>query len=142
MQNRKATSNDYDVILKLWETSVLASHNFLSSEDFQEMKNKIPSYLPHPDVRLWYMEDLIIGFSSIRDNHLEMLFLDPKEVGQGYGKEIIQVLINEFGVKTVDVYKDNKNAKLFYLKNGFLIVREELTDGFGRPYPVLHLKLK
>jgi putative acetyltransferase len=30
---------------------------------------------------------------------------------------------------------------MFYLKNGFSIIGEELTDDAGRPYPILHLKL-
>jgi len=141
MQNRKATTNDYDIILNLWEKSVIATHDFLSFDDKQEIQREIPLYLPHLDVRLWYFESSLIGFSGLNQNHLEMLFLDPNEIGKGYGKQIIQLLINNFGIKTVDVNKDNKNAKMFYLKNGFSIVSETPTDNSGRPYPILHLKL-
>ncbi|MGN4124907.1 GNAT family N-acetyltransferase [Lysinibacillus sphaericus] len=141
MQNRKATSSDYDIILKLWEKSVSATHDFLSLEDLQEIKKEIPSYLPHLDVRLWLINKSLIGFSAINNNHLEMLFLDPTKTGKGYGKQIIQLIIKNFNVKTVDVNKDNENAKSFYLKNGFSIVSEEQTDGSGRPYPILHLEL-
>lgn len=142
MQNRKATANDYDLILNLWEKSVTATHDFLSFDDKREIRKEIPSYLPHLDVRLWYVESSLIGFSGISQNHLEMLFLDPNEIGKGYGKQIIQLLIHHFGVKTVDVNKDNENAKMFYLKNGFSIVNESPTDNSGRPYPILHLQLQ
>ncbi|KEK24026.1 GNAT family N-acetyltransferase [Bacillus gaemokensis] len=142
MQNRKATTNDYNIILNLWEKSVTATHSFLSFDDKQEIKREIPLYFPHLDVRIWYVENSLIGFSAINQNHLEMLFLDPNEIGKGYGKQIIQLLINNFGVKTVDVNKDNENAKKFYLKNGFSIVSEQPTDDSGRPYPILHLKLQ
>ncbi|SYX83695.1 GNAT family N-acetyltransferase [Paenibacillus alvei] len=70
-----------------------------------------------------------------------MLFLDPDEIGKGYGTQIIQLLIKEFGVNSVDVNTDNERAKMYYLKNGFSIVDESQTDSSGRPYPILHLKL-
>jgi len=57
-------------------------------------------------------------------------------------KKIIQQLIKDFNIRSVDVNKDNENAKMFYLKNGFTIISEEPTDSSGRPYPILHLELK
>ena len=141
MQSRNATTIDYDIILKLWEESVTATHGFVSIKDKQDIKNEIPLYLPHLDVRLWYVKNSFIGFSATNKNHLEMLFLDPGEIGKGYGKQIIRNLIDHFGVTTVDVNKQNENAKMFYLKSGFSIISEEPTDSEGRPYPILHMKL-
>lgn len=141
MQNKKVTPQDYDTILNLWEASVTATHHFLSFEDLQQIKAELPLYLPKLDVRLWYADDELIGFSAINQNHLEALFLNPTKIGQGYGKQMMQSLIHDFGVTTVDVNKDNENAKMFYLKSGFSIVGESLTDDAGRPYPILHLKL-
>lgn len=142
MNYRLATSNDYEDILKLWEKSVFATHDFVEFEDLQDIKEEIPSYLPHLDVLIWYIDDLTIGFSSINNHHLEMLFLDPDEIGKGYGTQILRKLINDFKVESVDVNKDNEQAKRFYLKHGFIVVSEDETDSSGRPYPILHLKLK
>lgn len=141
MKYKQATSDDYEVILTLWEKSVFATHDFVKAEDLQEIKNEIPSYLPQLDIQLWYVDDVIIGFSSINKTQLEMLFLDPNEIGKGYGSQILNVLINNFKVDTVDVNKDNKQAKAFYLKHGFIAIGETETDSAGRPYPILHLKL-
>jgi len=140
IQNKKATVYDFDMIINLWERSVMATHHFLSFEDKEEIKKELPMYFPHLDVRLWYIEDSIIGFTAINENHLEALFLDPDKIGKGYGKQIMQICINGFGITSVDVNKQNENATRFYLKNGFGIIGEDLTDGAGRPYPILHLK--
>ncbi|KOS60324.1 GNAT family N-acetyltransferase [Lysinibacillus agricola] len=142
MKNRQATTNDYEAILNLWDRSVSATHDFLSLKDKEDIKKEIPMYFPHLDVRLWFVENVLIGFSGTNRQHLEMLFLDPAETGKGYGKQIMQQLIKEFNVRSVDVNKDNENAKMFYLKNGFTIVSEEPTDSSGRQYPILHLELK
>ena len=37
-------------------------------------------YFPHLDVRLWYVENELIGFSGTNNQHLEMLFLEPAEM--------------------------------------------------------------
>ncbi|MDK8181731.1 GNAT family N-acetyltransferase [Paenibacillus sp. UMB4589-SE434] len=140
IQNRKATVNDYDMIINVWERSVMATHHFLSFKDKEEIKKELPMYFPHLDVRLWYIEDSVIGFTAINENHLEALFLDPNRIGKGYGKQIMQRCINSFGITSVDVNKQNENATRFYLKSGFGITGEDLTDGAGRPYPILHLK--
>ncbi|EJW15979.1 GNAT family N-acetyltransferase [Paenibacillus alvei] len=142
MKYRKATGNDHELILNLWDRSVTATHHFLKLEDKLEIREEIPLYFPHLDVRLWFVEGSFVGFSGTHQNHLEMLFLDPDKSGRGYGTQIIQLLIKEFGVNSVDVNKDNERAKMFYLKNGFSIVNESPTDSSGRPYPILHLKLQ
>ncbi|WP_336789688.1 GNAT family N-acetyltransferase [Paenibacillus sp. MMO-177] len=139
VQNRIATVNDYEMIINLWERSVMATHHFLSFMDKEEIKKELPMYFPHLDVRLWYTEDSIIGFTAINESHLEALFLDPDKIGKGYGKYIMQTCINGFGITSVDVNKQNENAIRFYLKCGFVITSEDLTDGAGRPYPILHL---
>ncbi|TKI78702.1 GNAT family N-acetyltransferase, partial [Bacillus wiedmannii] len=61
-----------------------------------------------------------------------MLFLKPNKIGKGYGKAIINSLIKDFDITTVDVNKDNKNATKFYINNGFFIVSETETDASGR----------
>jgi len=142
MKNRQATTNDYETILNLWDRSVIKTHDFLSVKDKEDIKKEIPMYFPHLDVRLWFVKNELIGFSGTNHQHLEMLFLEPAEIGKGYGKQIIQQLIRDFNVRSVDVNKDNENAKMFYLKNGFTIVSEDPTDSSGRPYPIVHLSLK
>nr|WP_240967960.1 GNAT family N-acetyltransferase [Paenibacillus aquistagni] len=75
-----------------------------------------------------------------RSDERSVIFLDPDNIGKGYGKQMMQICINGFGITSVDVNKQNENATRFYLKSGFAITGEDLTDGAGRPYPILHLK--
>ncbi|WP_265458495.1 GNAT family N-acetyltransferase [Enterococcus sp. HY326] len=141
MINKVAGPEDYPVIVELWEKSVLASHEFLTAADFNEIKTSLPQMLPEVDLLLWYDKSQLVGFSGTRDTALEMLFLDPNVFAQGYGRQIIDILKNEYGVQTVDVNEQNRRAKEFYLKNGFAVVSRSELDDAGRPYPLLHLSL-
>lgn len=142
MYNRKAISDDYKDIINIREKSVTATQSFLSFNDKQDIKREISLYLPQLDVQLQYVDSSLIGFSAVNKNHLEMLFLKSNKTGKGYGKQILQALIDVYNVITVDVNKDNLNAKSFYLKNGFSIISEDPTDDAGRPYPIIHLELQ
>lgn len=142
MHFRIAGPKDYDETLSIWEESVIHTHDFLKKQDIEEMKKEIPGYFPMVTIQLWYDDDEIIGFSGTNEQNLEMLFLKPNKIGRGYGQQVMNELIQQFNVRTVDVNEENKKAARFYKRNGFHVVKRSALDSSGRPYPILHLELK
>ncbi|GGP09160.1 GNAT family N-acetyltransferase [Oceanobacillus neutriphilus] len=142
MKWEKAAEKDYISLIQLWEKSVLATHHFLDKADREAIKTEIPAYFPQLDMKMWYQNDRFIGFSGVNEKHLEMLFLDPRETGYGFGSNILTSLIENDGINSVDVNEDNKQAADFYLKNGFQVISKSKQDDQGRNYPILHLALK
>lgn len=140
MNFRQALTGDYPAIVKIWAASVEHTHLFLKPEDFGEIEKLIPQYLDLLDVKLWLVDERLIGFSATSSNQLEMLFLDPAFIGQGYGKEILAYLIAN-GVTKVDVNEENQGALTFYQKAGFKIVSRDQQDQAEGNYPILHLEL-
>ena len=48
---KRATPHDYPRIMEIWESAVLATHDFLKKQDFELFKQLIPSeFLPHLQV--------------------------------------------------------------------------------------------
>lgn len=133
--------NDYPKAIEIWENAVIATHSFLKEKDRIELKREIPKYFSHVEAYLWFYEEQAIGFSGTNEQHLEMLFIDPKYFNQGFGTEILQYLIKQNKIQYVDVNKDNKKATQFYIKNGFELFKTSRFDSQGRDYPILHLKL-
>lgn len=83
----------------------------------------------------------IKGFIGILDKKIEMLFISPKYFLQGVGKKLINFALQHCSSTLVDVNEQNKNALLFYEKSGFKVFGRDERDGFGKNYPILHLKL-
>ncbi|WP_437131122.1 GNAT family N-acetyltransferase [Peptostreptococcus russellii] len=79
----------------------------MSLKEIEDIKENLIEILPNFEVNLWIEDEEIIGFSSDSEKHLNMLFLDPKYIGKGYGSKIISTLIEENLINTVDVNKDN-----------------------------------
>lgn len=135
----RCNNSDYKTLAGIWERSVRATHGFLAEKDFLEIRDAlIPGYFPN--VGLYAIADggHFTGFIGLRDNTIEMLFIDASCRGRGYGSALID-FAKQKGATDVDVNEQNTSALDFYISRGFRIISREETDEAGRPYPILHL---
>lgn len=135
---------DYFQITELWEASVRASHDFLGEADIQFFKPLIlREYLDAVDLYcLRDEQDKITGFIGLAEDKVEMLFVHPSSFGKGIGRVLLQFAINEKGVTRVDVNEQNPKAVDFYRHMGFDVTDRSETDGLGKPFPILAMKLQ
>ncbi|AFK02046.1 GCN5-related N-acetyltransferase [Emticicia oligotrophica DSM 17448] len=142
-QLKKYTDNYRQELIKVWESSVRATHHFLSEEDILFYKSLVEGInFNEFDVYCSFTAtDELIAFMGVAENKLEMLFLNPNYIGKGLGKQLTLFAINELKVNEVEVNEDNENAIKFYKKIGFKIFDRTPLDGCGKPYPILKMRL-
>ena len=135
---------DFDELLQVWEEAVRSTHHFLSEEDIEYYKPLVRMiYLPGVDLYcIRNREERIAAFMGLSGERIEMLFVAPQEQRKGYGSRLIDFALRDKYLDRIDVNEQNSTAVRFYLKKGFEIVSRDAFDGAGRPFPVLHLKLK
>ncbi|PUV25305.1 GNAT family N-acetyltransferase [Sphingobacterium athyrii] len=139
-QIRLATIEDYPSIMEIWESAVKATHDFLAEEDFTYFKEAIPKdYLPNLEVFLLIENGKPVGFSSVSEGSLEMLFVHNDYRGEGYGKSLFQFMDETKGITKVDVIEQNCQAIGFYKKLGFRRAGRSEKDGSGKDYPIIHM---
>lgn len=130
-------------VLKVWESSVRATHDFLIPEDIDFFKAIVVTIdFNQFDVRLALSDDKVLGFLGVAERKLEMLFLDPESIGKGVGKALTRLAIDELHVTEVDVNEGNTNAVAFYKHFGFEQYDRTPLDSSGKPYPILMMRLK
>lgn len=131
----------YPTLLRLWERSVRATHDFLDENTITEIKKSlIPDYFPNVDLYVVLDNNIIVGFIGLRGAMIEMLFIDSDSRWQGYGSTLIE-FAKHMGATKVDVNEQNPLALAFYQAKGFRVIGRDETDDVGRPYPILHLSL-
>ena len=133
-----------DKLLEVWESSVRATHNFLSNEEILEIKKYVPealSGISHLIIKTNEDENPI-AFMGIENNKLEMLSIAPKYRGKGIGKKMLLYGIENYGVNDLAVNEDNPLAKGFYEHMGFKVYERHELDDQGKPYPVLYMRLE
>ncbi len=105
---RKSSSSDAPALTEIWRASVLATHDFLSRDDFLEIEKLVAEqYLPN--VEVWLVEDAgkPVGFMGMSDHHIDSLFIAPDQRGKGIGKLMIAHAKAVGNPLTVDVNEQN-----------------------------------
>lgn len=126
----------------VWNQSVRTSHHFLQEEDIEKIE-------PYVGTALREIEHLIVpysnrkpvGFMGIQNDKIEMLFLLPEYIGKGLGSKLIDLAIDSYGAKKVDVNEQNTQAAGFYEHKGFRVYQRDESDEQGNPFPILHMEI-
>lgn len=137
----KCSEADYAGLVGIWERSVRATHDFLDEEAIREIRAAlVPCYFPQVDLYAAIDAGRAVGFTGLRDDMIEMLFVDGDMRGSGYGSALIDFALRN-GATRVDVNEQNPAALAFYRAKGFTVVGRDETDPAGRPYPIIHLSI-
>lgn len=129
-------------ILSIWESSVRATHEFLTQRDFEEIKELV-GLIGFNKLQVYCLikENTVIGFIGAAHKKVEMLFLDPEYFGQGFGRKLLNYAVQKLQVNKVDVNEQNVQARKFYRRFGFKTIEKTEKDGQGKNYPLLKMKL-
>ena len=130
-------------LLKVWESSVKATHLFLSVDEIENIKKYVPQALREISLLIVAENEqrIPVGFMGIVGRHLEMLFISHGERGRGLGKELLKYGIKKYSVNDLAVNEQNPLAKGFYEHMGFEVYKRTECDEQGNPYPLLYMRL-
>lgn len=129
-------------LLDVWESSVKATHSFLSTDEINNIKQYVPQALK--DVLILVVAENQdgnpVGFMGVADKMLDMLFVSNEYRGQGIGKQLLQYGIENYSINELTVNEQNPLAKGFYEYMGFEVYKRTEWDEQGNPYPLLYMK--
>ncbi len=129
-------------LLTIWESSVRATHKFLNNDEILQIRNYVPQAFKQVEHLLIIIDhEQIKGFMGINDQKVEMLFIDAKARGKGYGSKLLNYGIQELNIDELAVNEQNPQAVGFYEHLGFKVVERSATDDQCNPYPILRMKL-
>ena len=137
-----ATKNKYHELIQVWELSVRATHDFLSSADIEHYKFLIlEQYFDQLQLYSLVENNRIQGFIGLDQSNIQMLFIHPHARGCGIGKALLNFAIHQHEANSVDVNEQNQQAVGFYLHMGFRQVERFEQDAAGKPYPILSMRI-
>ena len=132
-----------ETLTSLWESSVRASHHFLTEGDIANLKPYVKEALQAIDTLLITSKGQeYAAFCGIQDGKIEMLFAAPEFFGKGIGRQLVGIAVKDYGATLVDVNEQNPKAAGFYRHMGFEEYRRDETDDQGNPFPILRMRLK
>lgn len=137
------TDDLVNVLVGLWDKSVRASHHFLAEVDIRHLTPFVGEAIRGVETLLvMYRGNRPLAFMGVENRKIEMLFVAPGCFGNGFGKQLVRIAIEQYGVCYVDVNEQNPQAEGFYRHLGFRTFERTETDGQGNPFPILKMKLE
>ncbi|MDO4469382.1 MAG: GNAT family N-acetyltransferase [Bacillota bacterium] len=129
-------------LLDVWESSVKATHLFLSIDEINNIKEYVPQALQCVQslVVAENEQGNTIGFMGVNEQMLEMLFVAAQERGKGIGKKLLEYGMKHYSIKELAVNEQNPLAKGFYEYMGFEVYKRTEQDEQGNPYPLLYMR--
>lgn len=141
---KNITDKDIVNIFQVWESSVRATHLFLTEENIVSLKPFVEEgvkFISNLAV-IRDDKDTIQAFIGVHNNKIEMLFVKDACRGKGLGKQLVNWAINTLNVKFVDVNEQNEQGLGFYKYMGFEVFDRSELDEQGNPFPILYMKLQ
>lgn len=130
-------------LTELWEASVRASHHFLQETDIENLKPYVMEGLANINHLYVAVDaDAPTAFIGIQDEKIEMLFVSPRYLRKGIGKQLVDMAVKNHQAVFVDVNEQNPGARAFYGKLGFVEFDRTEMDEQGNPFPIIALRLR
>ena len=128
-------------LLAVWESSVRATHHFLTERELLRIRAYVPQALAGVrHLAAAWENGRPVAFLGAEDGRLEMLFVAAEHRGRGCGRMLLRYGMEHYGVDSVTVNEQNPQAVGFYARMGFTVVGRSPVDGQGGPYPILTMK--
>lgn len=123
---RKFKKEDIDEVMEIWKNENIRTHNFISKEYWKNNYEYVKDILPNADIDVYLLDEHIVGFIGVNNDHIEGIFVDINNQHNGIGTSLLNKIKEEKEKLTLSVYKKNINAIKFYKKNGFIITGESI----------------
>lgn len=100
-------------LLDVWESSVKATHLFLSVDEINNIKEYVPQALQGVQslVVAENEQGNPIGFMGIQEQMIEKLFVSAQEREKGVGKKLLEYGMKHYTVRELAVNEQNPLAK-------------------------------
>lgn len=116
----------------MWYETSIMSHNFIPNEYWAANKLAMQEqYIPNSETYVAEINELIVGFVSLKDDYIAAIFVNSQNQGRGIGKLLLnnlKLLHNKLWLK---VYSKNQKSIAFYMKNGFTKYSESNDECTG-----------
>lgn len=137
---REVKKTDYPILVDIWESAVLSTHDFLKKEDFLYYREHLPTYFQYVTLYGYEQDGRLVGFIGVAENNIEMLFVHNDYRYKGVGKRLVMYAIEKLQVCKVDVNEQNIQAVGFYQHREFSVITRSDLDAEGKAYPILHMR--
>ncbi len=131
---------DLDRCMEIWWAASRHAHSFLGEDELAADAALVRAiYMPNAEVIVAERKDRVLGFIALIEAFVGGLFVDPQAHRQGIGRSLMRQASRLKGALTLEAYVVNEGARAFYRTLGYREILCQITDDWGRPYPLVRI---
>ena len=128
---RKCLREDAGQVMKIWLDSNMEAHKFIPGEYWLSNYSMVQEQLLQAEIYIYEADRGIRGFIGIVDGYIAGVFVDRKYRSLGIGRQLLEYAKKRYSTLSLNVYKQNKRAVDFYLRERFSILSEDIEETTG-----------
>ncbi|SET84348.1 GNAT family N-acetyltransferase [Lacrimispora sphenoides] len=125
---RNLKETDIDQIMKIWLDTNIKAHYFIDSSYWLKSYVTVEKVLPQAIVYVYDSNGQIQGFLGLNGDYIEGIFVDADYQSKGIGRELLGYAKERHNKLLLNVYKRNERAAAFYLREGFVVMTEQIEE--------------
>lgn len=125
---RQFQKSDAESVMQIWLRGNEDAHDFIPKEYWRSNYEQVGGQILEAEVYVWEINGEIQGFIGITDGYIAGVFVDSRCRSCGIGRQLLEYVKQTHDTLSLDVYKKNKRAICFYLREGFSVLSEELDE--------------
>lgn len=128
---RQFRISDTEQVMQLWLTGNEDAHSFVPKEYWRSNFEEVKKQLLLAEVFVYDIDGKIQGFIGMMDGYIAGIFVKQDCRSCGIGRRLVDFAKQTHSTLSLGVYKKNTRAVDFYLREGFVIVSEQVDEDTG-----------
>lgn len=125
---RKFEAKDIERVMEIWLEANIDAHDFISKDYWRSQFQSVQDQILNADIYIYELDNEIKGFAGMTGNYLAGIFVDKKCRSAGIGKNLLNYIKKNYPAFSLNVYRKNRRAIEFYLREGMSVASEEVDD--------------
>lgn len=125
---RKMNGADIPVVMEIWLETNMKAHDFISSEYWKKNYAAVGQMMQDAEIYVCEKHGEIQGFVGLADNYVAGIFVKEEYQSEGMGKALLDYVKERKEELVLHVYEKNERAIKFYLREGFVKVKEQIEE--------------
>ncbi|KJF27412.1 acetyltransferase [Clostridium aceticum] len=125
---RNFEMDDLTEVMKIWLESNIEAHDFIDKSYWQGNYEVVKKMLPKATIFIYENNEKVQGFVGLMGNYIAGIFVDIEKQSKGIGKILLNHVKENYSSISLQVYKNNDRAVKFYLRENFVITKEQIDE--------------
>ena len=135
---RKFKIDELEIVMKIWLETNIAAHDFISEDYWHRNYGLVKKMLPNATIFVYEEDNAILGFIGLTENYIAGIFIDANSQSKGIGKALLDYVKKSYSKLSLQVYKKNSCAVIFYMREGFVVLNEQTDENTGETELVMN----